>query len=162
MGLTHKGESDGKVGFGSGKQRDRLLWLGEDELPLTCSLEEYLASAAVLDATQVYSPEWPAVTALMLRRLENESSSDTFTGNRDPKGLPSLSHRIVSGGSPCATPQMTRVRAPSGRPSNGKANDSILGGTVEMEQSERIGAMANQLTIGCVVNMDRIERLIRI
>lgn len=129
---------------------------------MTCSLDEYLASAAVLDATQVYSPEWPAVTALMLRRLENESSSDTLTGNRDPKGLPSLSHRMVSGGSPCATPQMTRVRAPSGRPSNGKANDSILGGTVEREQSERIGGMMDQLAIGCVlISIKRWTRVLK-
>jgi hypothetical protein len=87
-----------------------------------------------LEATQVYSPECAALTELMLRRLENESRSETLTGNLGLKGLPSLSHLIVNGGSPCVTPHITRVLAPSGSPSNGNANDSILGGTVESEQ----------------------------
>lgn len=44
-------------------------------------------------------------------------------------GAPSLSHAMLSGGSPWLTPHTTLVRVPSTSPSPGKLKGSITGGT---------------------------------
>lgn len=121
-------------------------------LPLTSSAAVYLAWAAGFWAWQVYRPVWCRVSLGMLSKLEYGSSVVTTTAappspplpvpvlavaaddGSSPSscsrtGAPSLSHAMLSGGSPWLTPHTTLVRVPSIRPSPGKLKGSITGGT---------------------------------
>lgn len=127
-------------------------------LPLTSSAAVYLTWAAGFWAWQVYRPVWCRVSLGMLSKLEYGSSVVTTTepspllptplpkvaaaaavataadGSSPPPscsktGTPSLSHAMLSGGSPWLTPHTTLVRVPSTSPSAGKLKGSITGGT---------------------------------
>lgn len=130
-------------------------------LPLTSSAAVYVAWAAGFWARHVYRPVWCRVSLGMLSKLEYGSSAVTTAPSLPPlslppstsavaaaaaaatpsepshcgTGAPSLSHAMLSGGSPWLTPQTTLVRVPSTSPSPGKLNGSITGGTIKKKKS---------------------------
>lgn len=141
-------------------------------LPLTCSAAVYLAWAAGFWAWQVYRPVWCRVSLGMLSKLEYGSSVVTTTapstspppltapvaaanGSWSRTGVPSLSHAMLSGGSPWLTPHTTLVRVPSISPSPGKLKGSITGGTIVWKTKHN--RLSIRIRYICKINSNNID-----
>lgn len=121
------------------------FWAWQVYRPVWCRVSLGMLSkleygSSVVTTTAPSSPPPPpprplpmTVVAAAAAAADRSSPPPPTSCNRT--GAPSLSHAMLSGGSPWLTPHTTLVRVPSTSPSPGKLKGSITGGTNGQKQN---------------------------